>query len=161
MKQVTDQQQLTLVQFYSAEKKQLCPWCERLPTGPTRSLFFILTLQFSCIQHMFLDILHIKTLSCTKGKGKGICFNFRVQISMWLHMFFRLFLPWQWAHSSVQLLIQPWICAPGTHQDWVDRGSVEYEVCLILLHMAGTGNWTPDRLILSPTPYPLGHMFPH
>ena len=22
---------------------------------------------------------------------------------MWLHMFFRLYLPWQWAHSSLQL----------------------------------------------------------
>ena len=26
------------------------------------------------------------------------------------------------------------------------------------LHMASNGNWIPDLLILSPTPYPLGHM---
>ena len=73
-------------------------------------------------------------------------------------MFFRLNLPWQWAHSHLQLLIHPWICTPGTHYGWVDRGSVEYEVCLTLLHMASTGNQTPDLLILSPMPYPLGHM---
>ena len=47
---------------------------------------------------------------------------------MWLHMFFRLYLPWQWAHSSLQLLSQPWICTLGNHYGWVDRGSVEYEV---------------------------------
>ena len=32
--------------------------------------------------------------------------------------------------------------------------------CLTLLHMPSTGNRTPDLLILSPTPYPLGHMLP-
>ena len=73
---------------------------------------------------------------------------------MWLHMFCRLYLSWLWAHSSLQLLIQPWICAPGTHYGWVDRGSVEYEVCLTLLNMASTGNGTPDLLISSPMPCP-------
>ena len=68
--------------------------------------------------------------------------------------------PWQGGHQcSLQLLIQPWICAPGIHYSWVDQGSVEYEVCLTLLHMASTGNRTPDFLILSKMPYPLGHMF--
>ena len=87
---------------------------------------------------------------------------FRVQISM-LHLFFRLYLP----HSSgrlrqpaPQLSVHPWICAPGTHYGWVDRGSVEYKVCLTLLHMASTGNRTPDPLILSTMPYPLGQMLP-
>ena len=79
---------------------------------------------------------------------------------MCLHMFFRLYLPWQRAHTSLQLLIQPWICAPGTHYGWVDQGSVDYKVCPALLHMDNTGNQTPDPLILSPTPYPLGHMLP-
>ena len=51
---------------------------------------------------------------------------------------------------DVKVLIQPWICAPGTHYGWVDQGSVEYEVCPTLLHMASTGNRTPDLLILSP-----------
>ena len=64
------------------------------------------------------------------------------------------------AYSSLQLSIQPWICAPGTHYGWVDRGSVEYEVCPTLLHVASTGKRTPDLLILSPMPYPLGHMLP-
>ena len=54
--------------------------------------------------------------------------------------------------------IQPWICAPGIRYCWVDQGSVEYEVCPTLLHMASTRNRTPDLLILSPTTYPLGHM---
>ena len=44
------------------------------------------------------------------------------------------------AYGSLQLLIQPWICALGTHYGWVDQGSVEYEVCLTPLHMASTGN---------------------
>ena len=44
--------------------------------------------------------------------------------------------PWQGGHQySLQLLIQPWICAPGTHYGWVDRGSVEYEVYPTLLHI--------------------------
>ena len=60
-------------------------------------------------------------------------------------------------YGSLQLSIQPWICAPGTHYNCVDRGSVEYEVCPTPLHMATTGNRTPDLLILSPTPYPLSH----
>ena len=69
--------------------------------------------------------------------------------------------PWQGGcQCSLQLLIQPWICAPGTHYSWVDRSSVEYEVYPTLLHMASTGNRTPDLLILSPTPYLLGHMLP-
>ena len=65
---------------------------------------------------------------------------------MWLHMFSRLYnyLLWQWAHSSLQLLIQPWVCAPGTHYGCVGQGSVEYEVCLTFLHMASSGNRTPD-----------------
>ena len=70
--------------------------------------------------------------------------------------------PWRGGYQcSLQLLIQSWICAPGTHYGWVDRGSVEYEVCPTPLHMASNGNRTPDLLILSPTPYPLGHMLPH
>ena len=80
---------------------------------------------------------------------------------MIMHVQQTLPFPWQGGRQcSLQLLIQPWICAPGTHYGWVDRGSVEYEVYPTLLHMASTGNRTPDLLILSPTPYPLGHMLP-
>ena len=67
--------------------------------------------------------------------------------------------PWQWSHSSLRLMIQTLTCAPGTHYPWMDRGSVEYEVCLTLLHMASTGNRAPDLLLLDPTPYPRGHLF--
>ena len=42
------------------------------------------------------------------------------------------------------------------HFGWVDQGSVEYEVCLTLLYMTSTENWTLDRLILSPPPYLFG-----
>ena len=80
---------------------------------------------------------------------------------MTMHIQQTLPFPWQGGRQcSLQLLIQAWICAPGTHYGWVDRGSVEYEIYPTLLHMASTGNWTPDFLILSPTPYPLGHMLP-
>ena len=70
--------------------------------------------------------------------------------------------PWQSGRQcSLQLLIKPWVCAPGTHYGWVDQGSVEYKVCSTLLHMTSTGNRTKDLLILSPMPYPLGHMLPY
>ena len=36
---------------------------------------------------------------------------------------------------------------------------MEWKVCLTHLHMASSGKWSPDFLILSPTAYPLGHMF--
>ena len=38
--------------------------------------------------------------------------------------------PWRGGRQcSLQpALIQPWICASGTHYGWVDQGSVEYEV---------------------------------
>ena len=42
-----------------------------------------------------------------EGKGKGICLASRYPCD---YTFFRLYLPWQWAHSSLQLLIQTWIC---------------------------------------------------
>ena len=74
-------------------------------------------------------------------KGKGICLDSRYPRD-YIIMFFRIYLPLQWAHSSLQLvlLIQPWICAPGTDYSWADRGSVEYELCPTLLHMASSGN---------------------
>ena len=62
------------------------------------------------------------------------------------------------AHSSLQLLIQTWICAPGTHCGLVDWGIMEYEVCPTPLHMASTGNRTSDLMIWSPTPNPIGHI---
>ena len=59
------------------------------------------------------------------GKGKGSCLE-----SITTHVQQTLPFPWQGGHQfSLQLLIQPWICTPGTHYGWVDQGSVEYDVC--------------------------------
>ena len=38
--------------------------------------------------------------------------------------------------------------------------SVEYKVCLTLLHMTSAWNQTPDLLILNPTPYLVSHVLP-
>ena len=95
----------------------------------------------------------------SKGKGKGICLESRYpRYTCSSDFTFPLAVG---TYGSLQLSIQPWICAPGTHYGWVDRGSVVYKVCPTLLHMASTGNRTLDLLILSPTPYPLGHMLMH
>ena len=59
---------------------------------------------------------------------------------------------------SLRLLIQPWICAPGTHYGWVDRGSEESEVSLILIHMTSARNQTPDILMMSLVPDLLNHV---
>ena len=42
----------------------------------------------------------------------------------------------------------------------MDQGSVEYQVFLTLVHMTSTENRAPDLLILSPVPYPVGHLLP-
>ena len=85
----------------------------------------------SKIRYVKLDTSHY--CKCTIIIGKGICLVSRYPCD---YTFFRLYLLWQWAHSSLQLhgLIQPWICAPGTRYRWVDWGRVEYEVCPTLLH---------------------------
>ena len=54
----------------------------------------------------------------------------------------------------------PIFTPPGIHHCWVGRGSMEWEVCPTLPHKTSCGNRTPDLLILSQTPYPLGHMLP-
>ena len=40
-------------------------------------------------------------------------------------------------------------CTVDSNTCWVDRGSMEWEVCPALLHMTTSGNRTPDLLILS------------
>ena len=48
--------------------------------------------------------------------------------------------------------------------DWaflIPPGSMEWEVCLTLLHMSSNGNRTPGILILSAMLYPPGHMLPY
>ena len=97
------------------------------------------------------DLARLHTVNTTwlgKGKGNGICLESRYpRYTCSADFTFPLEVG---AYGSLQLSIQPWICAPGTHYGWVDRGSMEYEVCPTLLHMASTGNRTPDLLILSP-----------
>ena len=61
-------------------------------------------------------------------KGKGICLGSRYPCDDTCSSDFTLLR--QWAHSSLQLLIQPWICAPGTHYGWVDRQ------CILLVFIA-------------------------
>ena len=78
---------------------------------------------------------------------------------MTMHVQQTLPFPWQGeCQCSLQLLIQPWTCAPGTHYGWVDQGSVKDKVCSTLLHMTSAGNQTPDLLILSLMPYPCGYV---
>ena len=59
---------------------------------------------------------------------------------------------------NLQVLIKPWICAPGANYSKVDKASAECKICPALLHITSHGNQTPDLLILSPLPYPLSHM---
>ena len=82
----------------------------------------------------------------------------------WLYMFSRRCLsPGQvGVKADLQLLIQPWIFAPGTHYGWVDRGSVENtKFDQHFRYMTSTVNQTPDLVILSQMHCPLGHVFPH
>ena len=82
--------------------------------------------------------------SIIKGKDKGSSLESRLPTT---HVQQTLPFPWQGGRQcSLQLLIQPWICAPGTHYGWVNQGSMEYKVCLTLLHVVSTGNQTPDLL---------------
>ena len=90
-----------------------------------------------------------------ESTGKGSCLESRIHDNACSTDFTS---PWQGGRQcNLQLLIQPWICAPGTHYGWVDLGSVEY-ICPTLLHMASTGKRNPNPVILSPMPYLLGHM---
>ena len=52
-----------------------------------------------------------------------------------------------WAVWATETVFIP----PGTHH--CGRDSMEWEVCLTLLHMPSSGNQTPDLLILSPLSY--------
>ena len=60
-------------------------------------------------------------------------------------MFNRLFFSCQSGlQCSLQLLIQPWIRAPGSHCGWVDQGSVEYKVCPTIPHTTCAGDLNPN-----------------
>ena len=53
----------------------------------------------------------------------------------------------------MQLLMQTWICAPGTEYSWVSHNSVECEICPTLLHMSCAWHKTPAELISSQKHY--------
>ena len=98
------------------------------------------------------DSFHI---SDVKGKGKGSCLESRLHDNA--------------CSKEFTFPLARWVpMQPATIDSTLDLctryplrpGSVEYEVCQTPLHMASTGNQTPDLLILSPTPYPPGHMLP-
>ena len=97
-----------------------------------------------------------------------------IKLLIWIYMFIYIILishefsrlynfhPWHlnsFFFSSYSQSLQCSILVPqGTHHCWVD--SINWEVCLTLLHMTTSGNRTPGLWILSPMPYPLGHMLP-
>ena len=76
---------------------------------------------------------------------------------MTMHMQQTLPFFWQGRRQcSLQLLIQCWLCGPGTHYSWVGRCSMEFEVCptLVPVHMTSSDNLAPDLVILGKIPVP-------
>ena len=85
----------------------------------------------------------------------------------WLHVFFRLnYLSPSKMSASVACNYWPNLVSAHQVPITVDRGRVEYELfpTYTLLHITGTGNWTPNLLIfwfwylLIPRPYSLGNV---
>ena len=75
-------------------------------------------------------------------------------------MYFRLYFSVaRWALMQLVTIDPTLNLCTSTNFDWMDRGSIEYEVCLILLHMVSIENGTSGLLILNPTPYPLSIVF--
>ena len=56
-------------------------------------------------------------------------------------MLFRIYLfPLvRWGQCSMQQLIQPWICTPGTHFGWMAQQSMECKVCQTLFTWPASG----------------------
>ena len=74
--------------------------------------------------------------------------------------FSRLITPRRGTDTKAQpaLLIQPWICAPGTYHCWVDRGSMDSKFTQGFEHMTGAaGIETPDLRISSSMLSAIGH----
>ena len=93
-----------------------------------------------------------------KGKGKGICLEVRY-IHVTTHVLQTV--PPLAVDIQQPATIDPTLDLCTRYPlRLVNQGSMEYEVCPTLLHMSNAGNQTPDLLILSPAPYPLGHMLP-
>ena len=89
-------------------------------------------------------------MDCT-GYPPGIgTFSFTVENSAFVHFALAI------ANRYYSAVFDP----PGTHHCWVCRGSIEWEVCLTLVQMTISGNWTIDISSFSPTRCPPGHMLP-
>ena len=146
-----------------------------LYTDESKLSYFICLAQMYSHTHSSDSNLPSRVLSvCTKGKGKGSCLKSRLHDNACSTDF--TFPLARWEPMQPATIDQTLDLCTGTHYGWVDRGSVEYDVCPTLevsgkhriphclgppsrlLHMASTGNRTPDLLILSPMPYPLDHM---
>ena len=94
-----------------------------------------------------------------KGKGKGSCLESMPNNNECSTDF--IFPLARWAPMKPTAIgpVLDLLRAPGTIMAWwTAHDSMEFEIYPTLLHMASTGNQTLDIMILSPTPYPLGHM---
>ena len=68
-----------------------------------------------------------QTIPIIEGRQRYL---FRAQTSITEHVLQTLPFPWHGrSQNRLQLLIQPWVCAPRTHYNWIDWGSEEYKVC--------------------------------
>ena len=55
---------------------------------------------------------------------------FTPDIHDWAFMPEFTFIQENWVSKQpANILVQPCICAPGTHHSWIEQMSVEYEVC--------------------------------
>ena len=80
-------------------------------------------------------------------------------ISMHMHVQPTHYLPWHEAitRTHSHIIIQLWICAPGTHRCWVARGNVGFRNLPKVSTHDHLGNRTPDLSLSSRPPYQLGH----
>ena len=103
--------------------------------------------------HNVLPVLNCSLCSVHYVPGTARCMN--------IHWFLHSEKYWNWQEIPLQMVNLRGFFSIERWQRLirgVNQGSVEDKICLTFLHMASNGNRTPDLLILSPMPYPLGHM---
>ena len=103
--------------------------------------------------------------SCKKNPKKSMVFligfsfekrckrkvHFKVWVSMYDNQPTIYYLP-------LHLLMQPWICAQGTHWGFVARHKMELRSFPTLQHLTSSRTWKPDHFILRPIPYSPSYM---
>ena len=103
-------------------------------------------------------ILHKGTVGYVYINGKGICLKSRYPCDYTCSSDFTS------PGSGRTTTCNYWSNLTSVHQVPITAGWTEEvwstKFAPTLLHITSTGNQTPDLLILSPTPYPLGHMLP-